>query len=64
MASIRNAAGHFVRPDLDSIEAAAQAMGKPKPDNSIPLVDPPASATDADLVGPIRDLVEAVLGTG
>jgi phosphate transport system substrate-binding protein len=47
VASIRNAAGKFVRPDLQSIEAAAQAMDKPEPDNSITIVDPPASAPNA-----------------
>ena len=47
VASIQNAAGQFVRPDLAGIEAAAEAMGKPAPDNSISIVDPPASATDA-----------------
>ena len=47
VASIQNAAGQFVRPDLAGIEAAAEAMGKPAPDNSIPIVDPPASAKDA-----------------
>jgi len=47
IASIQNAAGNFVRPDLTGIEAAALAMGEPEPDNSIPIVDPPASAPDA-----------------
>jgi phosphate transport system substrate-binding protein len=47
VASIQNAAGKFVPPDLPGIEAAAEAMGEPLPDNSIPIVDPPASATDA-----------------
>jgi phosphate transport system substrate-binding protein len=47
VASIQNAAGKFVPPGLPGIEAAAEAMGKPLPDNSIPIVDPPASATDA-----------------
>jgi phosphate transport system substrate-binding protein len=47
VASIQNAAGTFVPPDLTGIEAAAQAMGKPLPDNSIPIVDPPASAPAA-----------------
>jgi phosphate transport system substrate-binding protein len=47
VASIQNAAGSFVTPDLAGIEAAAEAMDKPEPDNSIPIVDPPASATDA-----------------
>jgi phosphate transport system substrate-binding protein len=44
--SIQNAAGKFVTPDLPGIAAAAQT-GKPLPDNSIPLVDPPASAAAA-----------------
>jgi phosphate transport system substrate-binding protein len=47
VASVQNAAGNFVAPDLAGIEAAAQAMDKPEPDNSIPIVDPPASAKDA-----------------
>lgn len=47
VAAIQNAAGEFVSPDLAGIEAAAEAMNKPKADNSIPIVDPPASATDA-----------------
>jgi phosphate transport system substrate-binding protein len=47
VASIQNAARKFVRPDLAGIEAAADAMDKPQPDNSIPIVDPPASAPDA-----------------
>jgi phosphate transport system substrate-binding protein len=47
VASIQNAAGEFVPPDLEGIAAAAEAMGGPKPDNSIPIVDPPASAKRA-----------------
>ena len=47
VASIKNAAGTFVPPDIAGIEAAAEAMGRPAPDNSIPIVDPPASAKDA-----------------
>jgi phosphate transport system substrate-binding protein len=47
VASIQNAAGQFVPPDLPGIEAAAEAMGKPAPDNSISIVDPPASAKGA-----------------
>jgi phosphate transport system substrate-binding protein len=47
VASIQNAAGNFVRPGLTGIEAAADAMDKPEPDNSIPIVDPPASVPDA-----------------
>jgi phosphate transport system substrate-binding protein len=45
-ASIQNAAGKFVAPDLPGIAAAAQT-GKPLPDNSIPIVDPPSSAAAA-----------------
>jgi phosphate transport system substrate-binding protein len=45
--SIQNAAGTFVRPDVKGIAAAAAAMGEPAPDNSISIVDPPASAKDA-----------------
>jgi len=47
VASIQNAAGQFVPPGLTGIEAAAEAMGKPASDNSIPIVDPPASAKNA-----------------
>jgi phosphate transport system substrate-binding protein len=47
VASIQNAAGQFVRPDRAAIGAAAEAMGKPAPDDSIPIVDPPASARGA-----------------
>jgi phosphate transport system substrate-binding protein len=47
VASIQNAAGTFVRPDVQGIAAAADAMGTPAPDNSISIVDPPASATGA-----------------
>jgi len=47
VASIQNAAAEFVPPDLPGIAAAAEAMGTPKPDNSIPIVDPPASAKGA-----------------
>jgi len=47
VASVQNAAGNFARPDLAGIEAAAEAMDKPQPDNSIPIVDPPASAHEA-----------------
>ena len=47
VASIQNAAGEFVPPDLEGIAAAAEAMGEPKPDNSIPIVEPPASAKGA-----------------
>src|SRR5262249_12995747 len=46
VASIQNAAGKFVQPDLPGIAAAAQT-GKPLPDNSIPIVDPPDSAAAA-----------------
>jgi phosphate transport system substrate-binding protein len=47
VASIQNAAGTFVRPDVKGIAAAAHAMGEPAADNSISIVDPPASAKDA-----------------
>jgi phosphate transport system substrate-binding protein len=47
VASIQNAAGRFVRPDVRGIAAAADAMGEPASDNSISIVDPPASAKDA-----------------
>jgi phosphate transport system substrate-binding protein len=47
VASIQNAAGQFVPPELSGIEAAAKAIDDPEPDNSLPIVDPPASAKDA-----------------
>ena len=47
LAALRNAAGQFVPPDLPGIAAAADAMREPRPDNSIPIVDPPASAKGA-----------------
>jgi phosphate transport system substrate-binding protein len=47
VASIQNAAGTFVRPDVKGIAAAADAMGEPAPDNSISIVDPPATAKGA-----------------
>jgi phosphate transport system substrate-binding protein len=46
-ASIQNAAGEFVRPGPDGIGAAAEAMDKPASDDSISIVDPPASAKGA-----------------
>jgi phosphate transport system substrate-binding protein len=61
VASIQNAAGNFVRPDLTGIEAAALAMDKPEPDNSIPIVDPPASAPDAY---PISTFTYAIVPNG
>jgi phosphate transport system substrate-binding protein len=79
IASIENAAGHFVRPDLESIEAAAQAMGRPRADNSIPIVDPPASASSAypistftyaivrtksSRAGDLRELLQYAVGPG
>jgi phosphate transport system substrate-binding protein len=61
VASIQNAAGNFVRPGLTGIDAAAEAMGKPEPDNSIPIVDPPASAPDAY---PISTFTYAIVPKG
>jgi len=61
VASIRNAAGNYVRPDLASIEAAAWAMDEPEPDNSIPIVDPPATAPDAY---PISTFTYAIVPQG
>jgi phosphate transport system substrate-binding protein len=79
VASVQNAAGKFVSPGLPGIEAAAQAMGEPLPDNSIPIVDPPASATeaypistftyaivpkDAPKASELREMLEYALGPG
>ena len=79
VASVQNAAGNFVAPDLDGIEAAAEAMGKPEPDNSIPIVDPPASAKeaypistftyaivpkDAPKASDLKELLEYAIGPG
>jgi len=47
VASIQNAAGRFVRPEPAGIGAAAQAMDRPASDDSISIVDPPASAKSA-----------------
>jgi phosphate transport system substrate-binding protein len=46
VASIQNAAGQFVPPDLPGIAAAGE-VGEPASDNSIPIVDPPPSAKGA-----------------
>jgi phosphate transport system substrate-binding protein len=79
VASIQNAAGQFAPPDLSGIEAAAEAMDKPEPDNSIPIVDPPASAKDAypistftyaivpkdtDKASELKELLEYAVGPG
>jgi phosphate transport system substrate-binding protein len=61
VASIQNAAEEFVPPDLPGIAAAAEAMGEPKPDNSIPIVDPPASAKGAY---PISTFTYAIVPKG
>jgi phosphate transport system substrate-binding protein len=61
VAAIQNAAGNFVAPDLSGIEAAAEAMDKPEPDNSIPIVDPPSSAKDAY---PISTFTYAIVPKG
>ena len=46
-ALIQNAAGKYPTPSVDSIKAAADAVSSAQPDGSIPLVNPPASATGA-----------------
>ena len=61
VASIQNAAGTFVRPDVDGIAAAAEAMGKPAADNSISIVDPPAAAKEAY---PISTFTYAIVPKG
>jgi phosphate transport system substrate-binding protein len=79
LAAIQNAAGKFVPPDLPGIAAAADAMGEPKPDNSIPIVDPPASAKgaypistftyaivpkDSPKTSELKELLEYAIGPG
>jgi phosphate transport system substrate-binding protein len=46
-ALVQNAAGKYVVPSVDSIKAAADAVTQAQPDGSIPLVNPPASASGA-----------------
>jgi phosphate transport system substrate-binding protein len=46
-ALIQNAAGQYPVPGVPSIKAAANAVTTALPDGSIPLVNPPASATGA-----------------
>jgi phosphate transport system substrate-binding protein len=46
-ALIQNAAGQYPVPGVPSIKAAANAVTTANPDGSIPLVNPPASATGA-----------------
>ena len=55
------AAGQLVPPGLPGIAAAAEAMRKPAPDNSIPIVDPPASAKSAY---PISTFTYAIVPKG
>jgi phosphate ABC transporter phosphate-binding protein len=46
-ALLQNAAGQYPVPGIPSIKAAANAVTTAQPDGSIPLVNPPASATGA-----------------
>jgi phosphate transport system substrate-binding protein len=46
-ALLQNAAGQYPVPSVSSIKAAANAVSSAQPDGSIPLVNPPASATGA-----------------
>jgi phosphate transport system substrate-binding protein len=46
-ALLQNAAGRYPAPSTDSIKAAADSVTQARADGSIPLVNPPASATDA-----------------
>jgi phosphate transport system substrate-binding protein len=46
-AAVENSAGNFPVPGVDSVKAAAAAVSKIQSDNSIPLIDLPASAKDA-----------------
>jgi phosphate transport system substrate-binding protein len=47
MPLIENSAGNFPEPDVESVEAAADAVSKIGPNNEISLADLPASAKDA-----------------
>jgi phosphate transport system substrate-binding protein len=46
-AVVENSAGNFPVPGVDSVKAAAAAVNKIQSDNSIPLINLPASAKDA-----------------
>ncbi len=46
-AEVQNSAGNFPVPGVDSVKAAAAAVSKIQSDNSIPLINLPASAKDA-----------------
>ena len=46
-AAVQNSAGNFPIPGVDSVKAAAAAVSKIQSDNSIPLINLPASAKDA-----------------
>jgi len=46
-ALVQNAAGSYPKPSLSAIAAAASAVTSIQPDGSVPLVNPPASATGA-----------------
>ncbi len=46
-AEVENSAGNFPVPGVDSVKAAAAAVSKIGSDNSIPLINLPASAKDA-----------------
>jgi phosphate transport system substrate-binding protein len=46
-ALVQNAAGQYPMPNLAGISAAAKAMTTVQPDGSIPLVNPPSSASGA-----------------
>ena len=46
-ATVENSAGNFPVPGVDSVKAAAAAVSKIQSDNSIPLINLPASAKDA-----------------
>jgi phosphate transport system substrate-binding protein len=46
-AAVENSAGNFPEPGVDSVKAAAAAVSKIQSDNSIPLINLPASAKDA-----------------
>jgi phosphate transport system substrate-binding protein len=46
-AALKNRAGTFRLPDVNTVKAAAAAVTSIPPDNSISIVDPPAAAADA-----------------
>ena len=46
-AALQNEAGNYEEPTIDTISAAADAVKDIRPDNTVSITDPPASAEDA-----------------